>query len=178
MEEPILHPGFCKCRREAAHLVCEKNCYHQTACVIHSAYLHRITAGPPEPQGPRSRGPTSPPPHSATLGPQLPLHVREALECDDELFLGEGSHHCMMATWPFQAGKGRASEKSRKERSISSLSNCWTLYFLKKKPKNTCTSSRLLPILNSQENKRPALCFRNECSEQDFLQHASADPSC
>lgn len=62
------------------------------------------------------------------LGPQLPLHAGKALDCDDMAFPGGNSHHGVVTTGPLHVGKGQVSEKSTEAQSISSLSNCWTLF--------------------------------------------------
>lgn len=120
-------------------------------------------------QGPRPSFPLS---HTGTAAPPC---VRKAPECNHVVLPGEGGRVRVLATWPLQAGKGRVSER-RKAHSMPSLSNCWTLCFLKNKNKkinkqenpNTRTCCWLPPILSSQENTRHAWCFHNQHFEQDF----------
>lgn len=69
----------------------------------------------------------------------------------------------MLAMWPLQAGKGRVKTRAKN----TFFSTCSIIYFLKNKTKPT-QHPWLPPILSSQENKRCAGCFHNECSEQDF----------
>lgn len=58
----------------------------------------------------------------------------------------------MLAMWPFQAGKGWVSKKT--STFHPSLAKCWT--FSQNNNNNTWTSSWLLPIFSSQENKSHA----------------------
>lgn len=163
-KSPFYHLGSCECTYEAACLVCKKNRHQRAVWIVHSI-----------PQGhssnTRATRPSSSLSHAGTAAPPC---VRKAPECKHMVLPGEGGRVRVLATRPLQAGKGRVSER-RKAHSMPSLSNCWTLCFLKKtnkkinKQKNPNPRTRrwLPPILRSQENEA-RLVLSHQRSAQDF----------